>query len=367
MPVRGPLSDGSIMSGGCHRAVAQIIVIASKGGLRMRKMLAALVGATAILIPAQAQADANYGYCYAGLKAWELQVTPIFAFPALSKYQSVQGFFEDFIEREFGRSPSQFTCNGFDTEGEAANMRATHMSNASAQGTSMHTIAGFDEYLREMLDPGPSRKPKPSSTSTTAKADPKPEADELPRKSKADYDAEFAVKQAAYERELAEQQRKVEEFEQAKRDLAQRQSDQKAAAQQALNQHADAMRQHDAEIAKYQAEVQAAAAASIRADFDRRHNLGQASTDTDANRCVTTPETQQNVGTKGNTAASVINGCGQPVDVRICLMTADGWNCGVTYGLAGQAKWSWSSMNATGPVFMDARVTGSNRPFTNPQ
>lgn len=331
----------------------------------MRKMWVALVGATAVLIPAQAQADANYGYCYAGLKAWELQVTPVFAFPSLSKYQSVQNLFENFIERKFDRSPGQINCNGFDTESEAANMRATHVSNATAQGTSMHTIDGFPDYLREVMDPSPARKS--SSTSTTAKADPKPEPTTPPRKTKADYDAEFAVKQAAYERELAEQQRKVEEFEQAKRDLAQRQSDQKAAAQQALNQHADAMRQHDAVVAKYQEDVRAAAQASLLADFDKRHGLGKASTDTDANRCVTTPETQQNAGTKGNTAASVVNGCGQPVDVRICLMTNDGWNCGVTYGLAGQAKWSWSSMRATGPVFMDARVTGSNRPFASPQ
>jgi hypothetical protein len=236
----------------------------------------------------------------------------------------------------------------------------------AARGKNVASLEGFLESLEDRPKRVVATGSKPAPTTTTAKAEPASEPS-VPRKTKADYDAEFAAKQAVYERELAEQTRKVEEFERAKQEIARRQEDQKAAAQQAFARHADAMRQHDAEIAKYQAEVQAAAGASVLADFDRRHNLGQASTDTDANGCVTTPETQQNVSFKGNTAASVINGCGQPVDVRICLMTADGWNCGVTYGLASQAKWSWSSMNAIGPVFMDTKVTGSSRPFANPQ
>ena len=340
------------------------MLIASNGGLRMRKMWAALAGATALLIPAQAQADANYGYCSAIVTGSDYQMTPIFAVPDLGDYQSLQRLFERFAERKFDRTPGYVNCNGFDTEEEASRMRATHVSNLALQGKNAFLLEGFPDYLREVMDPRPARK---SSSTTTSKEEAKSESLAPPRKTKADYDAEFAVKQAAYERELAEQQRKVEEFEQAKRDLAQRQSDQKAAAQQALNQHADAMRQHDAVVAKYQEEVRVAAQASLLADFDKRHNLGKASTDTDANRCVTTPETQQNVSFKGNTAASVVNGCGQPVDVRICLMTSDGWNCGVTYGLAGQAKWSWSSMNATGQVFMDARVTGSSRAMASPE
>jgi hypothetical protein len=93
----------------------------------------------------------------------------------------------------------------------------------------------------------------------------------------------------------------------------------------------------------------------------------QASTDTDANRCVTSPELRQNDTFQGNTAAYVTNGCGTPVDVRICLMKENQvWNCGMTYGLAPQGSWSWSSMKATGQVFMDARVAGSTRKMSSP-
>jgi hypothetical protein len=92
-----------------------------------------------------------------------------------------------------------------------------------------------------------------------------------------------------------------------------------------------------------------------------------ASTDTDANRCVTSPELRQNDTFQGNTAAYVTNGCGTPVDVRICLMKENGvWNCGMTYGLAPQKSWSWSSMKATGQTFMDARVSGSTRQMAAP-
>jgi hypothetical protein len=94
----------------------------------------------------------------------------------------------------------------------------------------------------------------------------------------------------------------------------------------------------------------------------------KASTDTDANQCVTQAETQLNATFKGNTAASIINGCGQPIDVRICLMTSTkGWNCGVGYGVGSQEKWSHSSFDATGPVFVDARISSSSRPLAHPQ
>ena len=328
----------------------------------MRKVLTAFCGAGLLCL--SAQANATIGYCNASISGMDDQLTPVFEFPDTGKYISIHDLFSDFVERQFGKEPWKATCNGFGTESEAAQMRATHVSNLAGQGKNAVMLDGFLDSLQEKPKRSAATKPKPAPTAAEATSSSEPAA---PHKTKADYDAEFAAKQAAYEREIAEQQRKVEEFEQAKRDLAKRQSEQKAAAQQALSRHEDAMRQHDAEVAKYQAEVQAAAAAPVLADFDKQHNLGQASADTNANRCVTTPETQQNVSFKGNTSASVINGCGQPVDVRICLMTADGWNCGVTYGLASQAKWSWSSMNASGPVFMDAKVSGSSRPFASPQ
>jgi hypothetical protein len=43
-----------------------------------------------------------------------------------------------------------------------------------------------------------------------------------------------------------------------------------------------------------------------------------------------------------------------------------GWNCGVTWGLNPQASWSHSSFQATGQVFVDARVSGSSRQLNSP-
>ena len=89
-------------------------------------------------------------------------------------------------------------------------------------------------------------------------------------------------------------------------------------------------------------------------------------TDTDANRCVTSAETQLNASFKGNTAATVTNGCGQPVDVQICLMTSKGWNCGVRTGVQSQSMASFSSFDATGQIFVDARRSSSSKPLASP-
>jgi hypothetical protein len=92
----------------------------------------------------------------------------------------------------------------------------------------------------------------------------------------------------------------------------------------------------------------------------------RASTETDANRCVSRPELRQNDTFQGNTAAYVVNGCGVPVDVKICLMTESGWKCGATWGLAAQAGWSHSAFRATGGVFVDAKSAGSSRALASP-
>jgi hypothetical protein len=187
----------------------------------------------------------------------------------------------------------------------------------------------------------------------------------------AEREAEYQRKRKEHELHLAEQKRQVEEFERATAKVARKQADQRAALEAAASAYrrqqeiyAEAIRQHDAKVGQYETEL---AAHKIRTDFDARQKAAKASTDTDANRCVTAAETQQNAAFQGNTAASVINGCGTPVDVRICLMTARGWNCGVTWGLRSQGKWSHSSFDATGQVFVDARVSGSERPLAPPQ
>ena len=92
----------------------------------------------------------------------------------------------------------------------------------------------------------------------------------------------------------------------------------------------------------------------------------RASTSTDANRCVTRPEVRLNDTFKNNTAAYVVNGCSERVDVRICLQTDQGWNCGVRWGVGPQERASYSSFRANGQVFVDARVSGSNTPLRQP-
>lgn len=91
----------------------------------------------------------------------------------------------------------------------------------------------------------------------------------------------------------------------------------------------------------------------------------------DANQCVTEVETKLNATFQGNTSASVMNGCGRPVDVRICLMAqrssgGEAWNCGLDLAVDPQEAAVHSSFRATGPVFVDARFTGSGRRLADP-
>ena len=218
---------------------------------------------------------------------------------------------------------------------------------------------------------GKSRSATPSSGEPPRKSAAQIAAEEAAKR-RAEYEAEFQKKQAEYERKLAEQQQQVEDYKRAQEELARTKEQQRLAAEKALADyqgqlaaHAETIRQHDAEVAKYEQEL---AAQKILKDFDDRHHPGKdkASTDEDANRCVTTAEARLDATFKGNTAASVINGCGQPVDVRICLMTGKGWNCGVVWGVASQSTASHSSFNATGQVFVDARVSGSPQALASP-
>ena len=157
------------------------------------------------------------------------------------------------------------------------------------------------------------------------------------------------------------------------REIAQAQADndrraqEAAAAEQARIEREAAIaaqREQDRIAAETRRAEQQAAAEELRKKMDERN---KASTDTDANQCVSSASIRQNDTFAGNTAAYVTNGCGTPVDVRICLMTeSKGWNCGVTWGLNSQASWSHSSFQATGQVFVDARVSGSSRQLNSP-
>jgi len=151
---------------------------------------------------------------------------------------------------------------------------------------------------------------------------------------------------------------------------------QRIARQQAV---ANAEAQRDAEVVRQASERQTQEASRLgegrrqneqqRAATMQRNpapDAGRASTDSDANRCVTQSGIRENDTFKGNTAAYVVNGCDTPVDVRVCLMAESGWKCGATLGLAPQAQWSYSAFHATGAVFVDARTAGSNKQFASP-
>ena len=89
--------------------------------------------------------------------------------------------------------------------------------------------------------------------------------------------------------------------------------------------------------------------------------------DDDARTCVSRPVVSASGTFKGQTAAVVFNGCKTAVDVRVCLLRTRGWNCGVTWGLQPQDRWTHTSFETQGEVFWDARVSGSNEPLASPE
>ena len=337
-----------------------------------RGVLAVVCGLVSLGFPASA--SAKYAFCKTHAPRQSVRVTPVFEYPARVGSDGIDPDFETYIEAKLGFNvyPS---CMSYADEAQARKMQAYTLAE-TAQDLPAILDHGFETYLAQKYG-GPKTKPAPiavagagqnvaSKTITPAG----PSAAQLSADRHKAVEERNRAAQEKYEAELAEQKRKVDEYERAQTEVARKKAEQAAAAQAALAAHdaqlavaAEAQRKHEADLAKYEQEV---AAQKLRKDFDERHKLGQASTDTDANQCVTTPETQLNASFQGNTAASVINGCGKPVDVRICLMTDKGWNCGVTYGLGSQQRWSHSSFNATGQVFSDARPSGSSRALSSP-
>lgn len=245
------------------------------------------------------------------------------------------------------------------------------------------TVSGIS--LRRAKNAGSSRKESANRPQTTASGDTVraaptagPTAEERKRAHEA-VEKRNRDAQAKYEADLAEQQRRVAEFKQAQDDVARRKAEQQAAAQDVIRQHGAKLAEHDQVLRQYQATQQRHASclagdkqscADIAAGKPVVASSGgneTASVKTDANRCVSSPDLRRDDTSKGNTAAYVTNGCGEPVDVRICLFKQGaGWNCGVGWGIQPQAKWSYSSFEATGQVFVDARINGSGKTLASP-
>lgn len=94
---------------------------------------------------------------------------------------------------------------------------------------------------------------------------------------------------------------------------------------------------------------------------------GSASTDSDANMCISGVTLGPDPNCKHGNSAAVVNNCPQKVDARICIMTTKGkWNCGVVSGIQPGQRRSYASCFSTGRTFVSARSSSSNNRFGNP-
>lgn len=164
----------------------------------------------------------------------------------------------------------------------------------------------------------------------------------------------------AYEEELARLERENDEYERA----VERSRREREAANRAQQEYFAAQRRHAACIAgdrKACADIEAGKPAMEEASAGESVSI-----DPDATRCVSPPVVSADPAFSRSTQAVVVNGCEVPVDVRICLMRSGGWNCGVAWNLAPQARWTHTSFESDGQVFWDARVSTSSRPLARP-
>lgn len=153
--------------------------------------------------------------------------------------------------------------------------------------------------------------------------------------------------------------RKMEEHAAARADHERR----LALHQQNASKAALAKAEHDREVA---AAAERLAAHRV-ALADHAKKIAAASTNDDPNTCITPPEFRSNDGAPGNTSASVINGCPQKVDIVLCLKRSSGdWTCGAKFGILTQGRMTYSSLNATGEIFVDAITYGGGGKLRRP-
>ena len=340
--------------------------------MRIRAVLAAACGLAAFCVPTSA--SATVGYCIAYGGGLPDQLTPVFQFPERDGYFNIHYTFEGYVESETGRDVTG-SCSGFETEAEAADFRSRYLSNMAIQGKPVAILEGFADSLIDKPRTRSSSKssPKPGPKSAPAQ---EAQAPSPPRKTKAEYDAEFQLKQEKYERDLAEQRKKVEEFERAKQDVALKKEEQRVAAQRVLDQFKKEQEEHAQRLLEHQ-DAQRRYALCLAGDQSAcagggqpalaEADPGKASTDDDARQCVTEPVVSSSKTWANAMQAVVFNGCRKAVDVRICFRRNGGtWNCGVQWGVQPQDKWTWWSTETGGEIFWDARTAGVSRPLGSP-
>lgn len=226
---------------------------------------------------------------------------------------------------------------------------------------------------------------QPQSTEVAEK-EPAADAEKARAEAREKREAEFQAKLAEHEAEVAEYRRKVaereaeiarQEKEQAKaRDAAAREKAAYEAKMAAHRRELDAANQRQQEYFAAQRRHALclngdkaacdAIAAGTSAMGEQLAQKEEVSTDTDATTCVSRPVVSASATFKGQTQAVVFNGCETAVDVRICLLRTGGWNCGVTWGLKPQERWTHTSFETQGELFWDARVAGSSTPLASP-
>ena len=200
-------------------------------------------------------------------------------------------------------------------------------------------------------------------------------------------EAEFQAKMDAHKASVADYQRKLEARE---AEIAQQQREHDGAqdeARKAMAAHEAKMEAHRRKLAEAERAREEWLAVKRRHDRcmggdkqacqdmaagkpatpDQLADAGEAKTSEDeARSCVTEPVVSASQTFKGQTQAVVFNGCKTAVDVRICLLRTGGWNCGVTWGLQPQDRWTHTSFETQGEIFWDARIAGTNRPLSSP-
>lgn len=84
-------------------------------------------------------------------------------------------------------------------------------------------------------------------------------------------------------------------------------------------------------------------------------------------RCVARPTISKGSLCQGALNVSTINGCSQPVDIRLCLKKDGRWDCGTGWGVQPQQSFSYPVCNATSEAFMGARSSTGGGAMPSPQ
>ena len=321
-----------------------------------------------------ASAERGLGLCTVHAGGMGRYVTPIFQWPSTDMRAVEKEFYEHILRVKLPNNGLVIGCVQYNEE-QAARKDFGRYTEGYPRFTLLDFVPSASPAATgkkaNQKAVGQAGGPAPSASNDEGKAVGPTPAEIAAEKSRAVQERNRQA-QAKYEAELAAQKAKVEEFERAKAEVERKKQEQRAAADRALAEHnaklaahAQTLRQHEAALAQHKAEVEGSKE-EILADFDKRQAAGEASTDTNANRCVSGAEIRYNSGFKGNTAATVSNGCDTKADIQICLKVDARWNCGLRLGVLPRNSYTHAAPGGTGEVQVDARVTGSSRPLVTP-